>query len=150
MIIIGIDPGTTTGVYRLETCHPLLGYGAQLPPLDVAKWVATQVQGVPRREIIIAMERFVIGPRAARSNYRQGQVDALQVIGAIRENFAGVVVLREMLAGIAKTWATDRRLRASGLLDGLAGQRHARDALRHALYAAVSGGHARDPLSVKR
>lgn len=159
MMIIGIDPGSTTGVYVLHVAEisgagstGLTGYGAQLPPADVVSWIKKRfswadVANTPK--VIIAMERFVVGPRAAKSGHRKGQSDALDVIGAVRQRFAGRLPMRELPAGTAKTWGTDHRLRASGLLDGLEGQRHARDALRHALYAAVAGGYARDPLSKK-
>jgi hypothetical protein len=52
-------------------------------------------------------------------------------------------------ASLVKTWATDKRLAAAGLLDATKGMQHARDASRHALYAAVHTGMARDPLSTK-
>jgi hypothetical protein len=52
-------------------------------------------------------------------------------------------------AALVKPWATDRRLTAAGLLDPTAGMGHARDAARHALYAAVHLQLTTDPLSKK-
>jgi hypothetical protein len=50
-------------------------------------------------------------------------------------------------AAHVKPWATDERLEAAGLLEATKGMRHARDAARHALFAACKDGGIPDPLS---
>jgi hypothetical protein len=48
-----------------------------------------------------------------------------------------------------KPWATDTRLAAAGLMEPTTGMRHARDAARHALFAAVKTYGLPDPLSAR-
>jgi hypothetical protein len=49
-----------------------------------------------------------------------------------------------------KGWGTDDRLKAAGLLEITAGQPHARDGGRHAIYCATHDYGLSDPLSRKR
>src|SRR5690606_15573006 len=95
---------------------------------------------------ILAVEKFVVGRRAARS--------ATAKAGEITRNLIGELQALDEAAHLrpatqVKAWATDKRLEAAGLLDKTKGMPHARDAARRELYAAVHGGGWRAPLSKK-
>lgn len=141
--IIGIDPGGTTGLavfvddsWHLAQVTPELVTCALVGFAD--RW------GLPE---LIAVEAFVVGPRAARSSTPEGGRIARELIAAV--GFWGLdqgvrVVLRK--AADVKPWATDKRLAAAGVPD-IRGMPHARDAARHALYAGVRDLDLPDPLS---
>jgi hypothetical protein len=160
-IVVGVDPGETTGIAALS-------YAQHSGVTALAGRFAVQVNGhvlvVPIVQAIIdhwslsrpmlAIEQFVVSTRAARSGsafagrITRELVAALQALAV--DHAAGTaldVVTRP--AALVKPWATDQRLEAAGLLDSTKGMGHARDAARHALYAAVHDGIARDPLSGK-
>lgn len=150
-LVIGVDPGLTTGVFAVE-----FGDGQQ----QVGTRTAVQIHGSegvvpliqtllglrPAADPLLAVEQFVVGARASRSSSAHaGRVTRALV--AELHNLGAPVFLRN--ASLVKTWATDKRLEAAGLLDATKGMGHARDAARHALYAAVHCGYTTDPLSRK-
>lgn len=137
--IIGVDPGLTPGFVVLNLDRDVLEQ-----PADVAQCSARLLYTLVAtfnadRDALIAVERFV--PR--------GRLTAEQrVTQAQAENLTRIhprVVQRP--AAAVKPWATDERLAAAGLLEACKGMRHARDAARHALYAAVHDAGLPDPLS---
>lgn len=144
--VIGADPGLTTGLARIDLDdwrEPVLD---QVAPGDVLPAVEALIGAQDPTEVLLAVEQFVVGPRASRSSTPQGGRVARELINALQFEFLdrGVrVVLRS--ASQVKPWATDARLRAAGLY--LPGKPHARDASRHALFAAVSDCGLPDPLS---
>lgn len=144
-IVAGIDPGSVTGLFLL-TWSPAGGFWGQASQLH------TQVDLLERlrtaQPSAITMERFVVGQHAARSANRHGQRAALDTIGAVKAAFAGRVPILGYTAGVAKTWATDERIRAAGLMQMMTGHalRHCRDAARHALYAGRFRFRWPDPL----
>jgi hypothetical protein len=141
--VIGIDPGLTTGIALLDLqtlacelvqCSP----GVVLP---IVTELATS--GVIA---VLAVERFVVGPRAARSSTpRAGAItrELIVELTAAGEHFADKVVLRS--AAEVKPWATDQRLERAGLK--VRGMPHAVDGARHALFSAVKDCGLPDPLS---
>lgn len=139
--IAGVDPGSTTGLYFLGW-HRVDGYTGTGEQHDTVDGVLHALAHWPI--VAIAIERFVVGQRAARSNNRAGQADALNMIGAVRAAFAGRVPIIAYPAGLAKGWATDNRLKAAGLR--VSGHRHAMDAARHALYTGRFHYRLPDPL----
>lgn len=148
--VIGVDPGQTTGVALLVPgrapevlqCSP----GLVLPVVRAL----TYTHG----PLVLAVERFVVGARSARSSTpKAGQVTR-DLIGALTdldsvEVGGAQVTVRVVLRSAAevKPWATDRRLDAAGLLTATKGMRHAADACRHALFAQVHDAGLPDPLS---
>lgn len=153
---IGIDPGPTPGIVRLT---PPVRPGQQLE-VDVIQCTAqtactvlwsllsTQIRK-PEHTVLVQIERFVVGRRAGRSSSAGAGEVTRDLIGRLQreaEHHEGVsVVLRS--ASTAKAWATDERLERAGLLGLTKGMRHARDAARHALFAATHAGAFPDPLS---
>lgn len=154
MYVLGIDPGPLPGIVRL---HLLTKQGKttliSAEALQVTPGVLTDVlDGLNTQTEIgaIALERFVVGPRAARSS--------TPAAGAATRDMVGVVTgwasehrvpLYARSAAEVKPWATDARLEAVGLLELTKGMRHARDAGRHALFCAVKDYGLPDPLSRK-
>lgn len=134
---IGIDPGPTPGIVCISAGGDVLGViqcGA-----DVLFQVVRDVLDADGRSLI-AIERFVARGRAsAEQSLTRDQVGNAQAL------FPGRLVQRS--ASEVKPWATDARLEAAGLLEATKGMRHAKDAARHSLFAAVKDGGLPDPLS---
>lgn len=156
-LIVGVDPGLTTGLFAL-------GLSASTSwQLRTADPIAAQIHGsegvIPfvetllarnYTERLVAIEQFVLGTRATRSSSAHaGRVTRALITEVSRlANDLGVDVFTRS-AAMVKPWATDKRLEAAGLLDHCTGMGHARDAARHALYAAVHCGLMGDPLSTR-
>lgn len=140
--VIGVDPGPTTGIAVLDLhdySHALI----QADAGSVVHLVRSYSGGALLR---VAVERYVIGLRAARSaKAGAGRVtrDLIGALAALEPELDTPVVQRS--AAEIKPWATDERLRAAGLYTR--GMPHARDGARHALFAAVHDCGAPDPLS---
>jgi hypothetical protein len=152
-LVIGVDPGLTTGVFAVESTTRI-GGGRRGDPIamqihgseGVIPTMQTILARKPEHEQVLAVEQFVVSNRAARSSTPEAGRVTRALIAELGD--LGVhVFLRN--ASLVKTWATDKRLEAAGLLDATKGMGHARDASRHALYAAVHCGITTDPLSPK-
>jgi len=152
ILVLGVDPGPTTGIAALRYTD------GRLAEVRVAQccadWALPLLTGLglldpaQRGLIVLAIERFVVGPRAAHS--------ATAVAGQITRDLAGAlialgeptrVLIRTRSAAEVKPWATDTRLDAAGLLAPTRGSAHARDGCRHALFAACHDLGIPDPLS---
>lgn len=122
-------------------------------PEGVIPYLLNKIDDYGRnRRVIVAAEQFVVNGRAGRSRTGTGGQIARDLIGALqhlpRELAPAVVVeLHLRAAGAVKPWATDKRLAEAGLLSATQALPHARDAARHALFAAVKTGLMPDPLS---
>lgn len=154
--VIGVDPGSTVGIFDVR----FVDVGTPWAPIrhprarqavssfDVDAELAPLLTSEPRlnETRLLAVERFVVargsmkgGAHSRRTAERAGD------IAAYGERHGWTVVMRN--ASQVKAWATDARLDAAGLLEACKGMRHARDACRHALFAAVHDGGIPDPLS---
>lgn len=136
--VIGVDPGPIPGIVVLGI------EDGQLAHVGVMQCSAELLYTLvatfnPYKEALVAVERFVTRGRAnaAQSLTRD------QVANLLRIHPRSV----QRNASQVKAWATDTRLEAAGLLEACKGMRHARDAARHALYAAVHDAGLTDPLS---
>lgn len=142
--VIGIDPGLTTGVVRIDLDSHRPSEFAQVSPGLVLPLVEALIGAQADDDVLLAVEAFVVGPRAGRSSTPRGGQVARELIGALLNVPARFV---SRTAADVKPWATDKRLHAAGLY--APDQRHARDAARHALFAAVRDCGLPDPLSNK-
>lgn len=152
MYVIGIDPGPTPGVVRLNLVtrpqrpRELVGISfAQPPAADLLDTLTAYAIG---DYVTVAIERFVVGSRAARSAGANAGTQTREMIGWVEawaDAYGHRVVRRS--ASEVKPWATDARLAAVGLIDPTRGKQHARDAARHALFCAVRNYGLPDPLS---
>jgi len=176
VIIIGVDPGSTTGLAVLALvddryqCLHVEQIAAGVFPdrlgvvvtdllatgqLDAETQPAlfgggTVVTGVADGALLIATEAFVVRGRAARSRTHQGSEHARRINGWLESvgKSNGGCRISTRSASQVKKWATDRRLAAAGILEQTRGMGHARDAQRHALFAARMDLQWPDPLSV--
>lgn len=156
--VIGIDPGPVPGFV-------LLDWADGSPAIDVVQCSSRTAPTVlaalledRRATTVVQIERFVVGHRASRSSTAGAGEATRELVGALQQiwedrdsteqgRLGGRWFQRS--AANVKPWATDARLDAGGLLEATKGMRHARDAARHALFAAVHDGGIPDPLSTQ-
>jgi len=140
---IGVDPGPTPGIVSIVTGP----YGVD--DVRVVQCSASALWTVltaldPNRIAQLQVERFVTRGRAtAEQSLTRDQV------GGLEQLYHPTRPILQRSAAAVKPWATDERLEAAGLLAATKGMRHAKDAARHALFAAVRDGGVPDPLSRK-
>lgn len=156
LTVIGVDPGVTTGVAVFE-------YGKDLGKQPRVSFYQADVIGTPwlleqlvkehtlnglirYHAVVIAVESYVAGRHGKGS---EGTVtrEFVALCDLLASRYNAKLVRRN--AGTVKPWATDVRFPRSGLLSATEGMRHARDAARHALFAAVHDFGVPDPLSRK-
>lgn len=168
VIVIGVDPGPIPGTVGLLIEDD--GNGPRITDAQLAQTTAgivgLTVGGIVMRwkghpdvtvtlipddlreaPVLIGVEKFVVGHRATRSSSAGAGAVTRDMVGVIERcgiELGAVVVQRT--AKVVKDWATDERLARAGL-EVPSGMRHAKDAARHALYAAVHAEHLPDPLS---
>jgi len=138
-VILGADPGLTTGLAVLDLERRTFEL-AQLSPLLVMPLIDALLD--QHDVVAIACERFVVGPRAARSATPRGGQVARELeaqIGALP-----IKTIRRRATDV-KPWATAERLTAAGVV--VRKVPDAKDAARHALFAAVHDFGFPDPLS---
>lgn len=146
--IMGVDPGGTTGVCiidvpwddrRYEPSPDTLLMSAQTE----ASWgTGPESIGWKMRDLIenyapnlIALEKFIITQQTVRFSR---QPDALWIIGGVRFVADTMLIPVHMQpASLAKTTWDATRLKESGWAN-VVKQKHARDALRHALTSCVT------------
>jgi hypothetical protein len=155
--VVAVDPGPTPGVAAVTGGPgPVSVAVFQCDARSVA-WLVHTLLTLPARNkriqyrVVLAVERFVVGPRAARLAGAAAAAqtrDMIGELGALGEELAGVTVVRRAAAEVMP-WATDKRLSAAGLLAITKAMPHARAAARHALFTAVRDGGLPDPLSTK-
>lgn len=138
MIVIGVDPGSTTGLVaiRPEADHiEVVRHGHSSGPA-ACRWLEAYTHDEPN--LHVAIEAFVIAHRTVTGT-RAGALEALYTIGAMRHICANAEVpLSLQAASSAKKAVSDAYLRSLGLTDTVGP--HERDALRHALlYARTKG-----------
>lgn len=159
MVIIGVDPGETTGIFVMVVTGAQLGIHTP-ESSKILSTSAIQYRGVGggvnaiieafaplENDAAIAYEKFIVGPRSAKSRNSQGGQAARDVIGQIA--MVRGAQLFSHTASAAKKWATNQRLAEAGILGATHEMRHARDAARHALFCAVANRWLHDPLSQK-
>ena len=161
---IGIDPGPTTGLIRLDytaASSGQIGTPFGRPRVTVAQCSANVAVDVYRALLgdddvwtWTQAERYVIGRKSAHAGASgtvtqallgelgQASADHLDDSGPRTGGWSSM-----HNASAVKAWATGERLKAAGLWDWTTGMGHARDAARHALFAAVHSGKVPDPLS---
>lgn len=151
--VVAVDPGPVPGVAMLTNDGGRLATSVFQCDPDSVLWLVRHLitAGPIAARRVIAVERFVVGMRAANSAHASAGVVTRDMIGALTElgrSLARVSVVRRCAAEVMP-WSTDKRLKAVGLYDVTKAMPHARAASRHALFAAVRDGNFSDPLSTK-
>ena len=149
---LGIDPGPVPGFVELRyldrrivdvhvvqcTANAALPvFTTLLAECSAAAW-----------DTVVQIEQFVISRRATRSATASAGAMTRDLIAQLEHEahqLGATPVLRSAVQ--VKPWASDERLDVVGLLEATKGMRHAKDAARHALFAAVREAHQPDPLS---
>lgn len=156
--VIGIDPGPVPGIVLLRFNRGPFGVAqvVQCTHNVAPTLFEAMLRTDPYTPTIVQIEKFVVGRRASRSSTAAAGEVTRDLIGALREVWADLDSTPrgrlggrwlQRAAGQVKPWATDERLDAAGLLDATKGMRHAKDAARHAIFAACHDGGITDPLS---
>lgn len=145
-VIIGIDPGLTTGVFTWHSGSPAPGFKPNRESEKLFPWfegLHIEVDSFPDRfwnemvgwcritppeRIHVAIERYIITPKTAKLSQ---QTDALEVTGMVKAIAAihGVVDVRQYAKANLK-FASDDMLKAVGWYNPK--MRHANDAARQA------------------
>lgn len=140
--VLGLDPGETTGWahfydYKLVECGQLntktVPYAyASLQPLF--QGIVSKADGTP---IEVAIEDYRIYSWKS-DDHKWAAVHTVKVVG-LCELLCALYQLTHNLrmAQNAKKFVTDEKLKAWGIY--VTGQKHARDAIRHAVFHIVSG-----------
>lgn len=148
--VIGIDPGPIPGIVRLDLDAGKIRYAEAVQcTWPIAGTIVSALLGEDRSHYplaIVAVERFVVG-RGSMKSAAAGRItrDLVGQLQRVVDRDGARYV--ERTAAEVKAWASDDRLARAGLLEPTKGMRHARDAARHALFAAVKDGGLPDPLS---
>lgn len=148
-LFVGIDPGQTTGICAFVSPHAPVVMQINAKPVFVVGIVRALIEhDVGGEGATLAVEQFVVLHRAARSSTARAGAIAREII-AVLQSLAREIdaTLHLRPAAAVKPWASDWRLELAGLLEPTQHMTHARDAARHALYAAVHDGYVIDPLS---
>lgn len=143
--VLGIDPGGVTGLCLLWQGSTGLGCIAwQIGKLESPALVSIIADRQETHgKLFVVCEAFVMG-RASHRGDRSGGQRARDLIGAV-SSVSAPHTFRS--AAHVKPWATDRRLDAAVGASTFRGLPHAKDAGRHALYAAVHDLGWLDPLA---
>ena len=125
MIIIGVDPGKTTGVatYNLETEEMV---AMQITFEDFGDWLNASLFNLKDQEVVVGCENFII--RSIK--FAQDAHWALENIGITRylcHCYEKRFILQD--PSNAKNFANDSKLRVAKWY--LPGKGHANDAMRH-------------------
>lgn len=147
--VLGVDPGPTTGLVGLSYTFGKLQRASiiqcdHVTAREIVNHLVASVKPVSR--LVLAVERFVVGPRATRSSTpKAGQItrELVELCTVMADEWGTELRLRS--ASEVKPWATNARLAAAGL--SFPGSAHAADAGRHALFSAVADCGMPDPLS---
>lgn len=149
---IGVDPGPTPGIVHLNMFTrrweiDVIQCTERTAPLMLWALLDSARNLLGMAHAVVQIEKFVIG----RGSMKSGAAGATtrDLIGKLEREIRDLpnVTVVQRPAAQVKPWATDARLDKVGLLDATKGMRHARDAARHALYAACKDGGIPDPLS---
>lgn len=143
--VLGCDPGPVPGIVDLRIVD---GRIVEASAIQCTHGIAETLIGALLEAddwpTVVAVERYVVSARSGRLSNARDSAITRDLVGAIRSRWP-FTVLRS--AATVKPWATEERLAKARLLEPTKGMRHAKDAAKHALYAAVKDGGLPDPLS---
>lgn len=135
-IIFALDPGLTTG-WCVFKADKVVEHGQleKSDPVTVFKFL----QNTHKKHKVdyIVCENYRIYETKAKAHINS-EVIVAQLIGSIKVAAEAMdIPLKLQMAGLAKGFATDDKLREWGFWK--VGMRHSRDAIRHAIYFSLFG-----------
>lgn len=150
--VIGVDPGETTGISFLDYIGIRL-VGTMQVQVDSTSSVALLESVLKAHysdpEVVVqrwgAVEDFIPSNSPGTKGESAAVTRYQTVVLAETLQLWGYSVTRRKKAEVSP-WATDKVLKAAGLMREPTGMRHANDASRHALYRAVHDAHMPNPL----
>jgi hypothetical protein len=155
--VLGIDPGAgATGITLLELNWATLKLGARSFACNAgaAEWLLRAIlddtgDRCGPGQVRGGIEAFAPG-NGAGARMKTGQVtrDLVTDLAGVCAEYG--VPLTARFASLAKTWATDARLRKAGLYDLTGKSPDMRDSSRHALLEACQNCGWPDPISHKK
>lgn len=128
MIVIGVDPGNTTGIFRCSTEHPYLPVWIEVSAMSVGVTLRSLLEYGQPMHTVLAYERFDID---ANTHKKTRQPAAQEVIGVVKDvcNELRVPCVSQGRSD-AKSFGKNKLLKTLGWYR--AGMRHANDAARQA------------------
>lgn len=151
--VVGVDPGPVPGLVALdlEAGRLVEAIAFQCTANAAPRLLEVLLLEVDRA--VVQVEKFVVGKKAARLGHAAAAATTRDLVGQllhvtdITARRTVMVTTVQRPAAVVKPWATEARMARARLLEPTKAMRHARDAARHALYAAVREGGLPDPLS---
>lgn len=149
--MIGIDPGLSTGISFIDYVGDSIAGAAHIQvdgksALATLSAMLTAYYSDPERVglRVAGVESFITGQSAGTKGQPAEATRQLVFEFSEKLQLWGYSVQLRKAADV-KLWGTDKRLKAAGIIRPPE-NRHANDASRHALYAAVHDLHKPDPL----
>lgn len=143
IVTLGGDPGDTAGLFlgfwslasRKLTDYRAWQCGAN-GALELLGWVLDDWGHLIGAA---GIEEFRSGPKSVKLHGTSAPATSRMVTAMAGQIAAAGIAVSVRPAGTVKTWATDSRLQAAGLLAATSGMpKHARDAGRHSLFTACA------------
>lgn len=157
IVAIGMDPGPKPGLVKLTYSDGVLidVHVVQCTANCALNILQLWLTGVPAAaEVYFGVERYVdrkVGRSGAAGQRTRDLVGSALTLVQTELSRPGAPKggNSQNSASRVKSWATEGRLLAAGLLEPTKGMTHARDGARHALFTAVHDGRCPDPYSKK-
>ena len=140
--LLALDPGETTGVVGIEANEDAINPFHQD---QVKTWPITSGIDNITGLLDLIQPKAVVFERYAVYEWKTDQhswseIPTLQLIGAIKTLcYLRQIPIYQQTAQVAKQFVTDEKLEQWGLYKK--GQKHSRDAMRHACYYLLFGKH---------
>jgi hypothetical protein len=149
--LLALDPGQTTGwAYFEGTSLKLFGQlqTGEINP-NTLKNIRNLVTVACPAEVCVFEDYRVYGWRAKQHAF--SELHTTQLIGLIQtELMSNGIEYHKQMAVVAKSFATDDRLKEWGFWEATAGQKHARDAIRHGCHFITFGSKDKWPARAGR
>ena len=144
-LILAFDPGETTGLACMYDCR-LIGYGQLMTKPDSISdcwnrlenafvyWAGNAIHFDCPYEV--SCEDYRVYAHKAES-HKWSEVHTIKIVSLIQLMTAQrckYAPIRMRMAAAAKSFVTDDKLKAWGFYEDTKGERHARDAVRHACF----------------
>lgn len=129
MIVIGIDPGKTTGFAIWQNGHLLIEQSGQLPRQQFFEWFEKIACTAHVSPLHVVIERFLIGrATVGKEGDAHYAIGGIGIAEYLSEKYEFELTIQG--ASKAKNFCTDEKLKILGWYHGTSGG-HQNDAIRH-------------------